>query len=129
MRRLGIAISIAASLAFAAPTLAHTKAAADRPTNDSIWVGSFGRLYNWRPVSRDELILWASPSKPYLVKIWRPFRSLRFAHTIGVTTTIGRVTKFEKVIVDGQRLPIKSIVALDRETAKALRWTKDGHGY
>jgi hypothetical protein len=41
-----------------------------------------------------------------------------------VTTTVGRVTKFDKVIVDGQRLPIKSIVALERETAKNLRWSR-----
>jgi len=28
-----------------------------------------------------------------------------------------------RLIVDGQRLPIKAIVALDRETAKNLRWS------
>jgi hypothetical protein len=52
----------------------------------------------------------------------RPYTSLRFIQTIGVPSTTGRVTKFDNVIVDGQRLPIKSIVALDREIAKDLRW-------
>lgn len=91
-------------------------------TTQSIWIGSWGRINSWRAVSRDELILWASPTKPYLVKIWRPITSLRFVHSIGVSTTAGRVSKLDYVIVDGQRLPIKSIVALDRETAKEMRW-------
>lgn len=132
MKRRILFVSIALSaalLAFAAPTFAATKAATETVKSDSIWIGSYGRLHNWRAVGRDELIIWASPSRPYLLKIWRPFSSLRFAHTIGVTSTVGRITKFDYVIVDGQRLPIDSIVALDRDTAKSMRWTKsqDSH--
>jgi len=92
--------------------------------NESIWVGGNGNFNSWRAVSRDELIIWASPSRPYLVKIRRPFSSLRFANSIGVTTTAGRVTKFEQVIVGSERLRIHSIIALDRETAKNYRWSK-----
>ena len=109
-------------LAFSVPAPAATTT--EVTANQSIWLGSRGNFNNWRAVSRDELILWASPSRPYLIKIWRPVTSLRFVNAIGVTTTVGRVTKFDKVIVDGQRLPIKSIVALDRETAKNLRWSR-----
>ena len=116
--------AMATLLALSAPTLAATADSA-HDANQKIWLGSRGRFNSWRPVARDELILWATPSRPYLVKIWRPFTSLRFAHAIGVTTTAGSVTKFEYVIVDGQRLPIKSIVALDRETAKNLRWRSE----
>ncbi len=111
-----------ALLALSAP--APTATSTELKANQSIWLGGRGNLNSWRAVGRDELILWASPSKPYLIKIWRPFTSLRFVNAIGVTTTGGRVTKFEKVIIDGQRLPIKSIVALDRETAKNLRWSR-----
>lgn len=92
---------------------------------DSIWIGSFGRIDNFSVVDRDELILWASPNRPYLVEVSRPFRSLRFARAIGVTDTVGRITTFDQVIVDGQRLPIRSIQRLDRKTAKALTRKKD----
>ncbi len=122
MKKCTLAFVFAALLALSVPTMATSNSDSEIRTNQSIWIGSAGRFNNWRAVSRDELILWASPSKPYLVKIWRPFTSLRFVHTIGVSTTAGRVSKFDYVIVDGQRYPIKSIVALDRETAKEMRW-------
>ena len=121
-----IKLAIAATLiAFAFPTHAALTSGSEINTNHSIWLGYGGGFHDWRAISRDELIVWASPSRPYLVKIWRPFTSLRFVHTIGVSTTTGRVTKFDNVIVDGQRLPIKYIVALDRETAKDLQSSRD----
>ena len=126
MKKCTLALVFATMLALSAPTMATSNSDSDSDseikTNQSIWIGNHGRFNSWRAVSRDEFILWASPSKPYLVKIWRPFTSLRFVHTIGVSTTAGRVSKFNYVIVDGQRRPIKSIVALDRETAKGMRW-------
>ena len=97
-------------------------AAAALSAENSIWVGTYGSISHWRPVARDELILWASPTRPYLVKIWRPHRSLRFVNALGVTKTVGRVTKFDKVVLDGQRIPIKSIRRIDKEYAKALRY-------
>ena len=124
MKFLKVAIA-ATLLTLAFPTHAATNSGPENRTNQSIWLGYGGGFHNWRAISRDELIIWASPSKPYLVKIQRPFTSLRFVNTIGVSTTTGRVTKFDNVIVDGQRLPIKFIVALDRETAKDLKWRKD----
>ncbi len=122
MKKCTLAFVSAVLLALSAPAMATSNSDSEIRTNQSIWIGSAGRFNNWRAVSRDELILWASPSKPYLVKIWRPLTSLRFVHTIGVSTTAGRVSKFDYVVVDGQRYPIKSIVALDRETAKEMRW-------
>ncbi len=122
MKKCTLAFVSAALLALSAPTMATVSSGSEISTNQSAWIGGAGRISNWRAVSRDELILWTSPSKPYLVKIWRPFTSLRFVHTIGVSSTAGRVSKFDYVIVDGQRYPIKSIVALDRETAKEMRW-------
>lgn len=122
MKYLTTALAAAAILALSLPAQAAIDST--EPENQSIWIGSFGHFNNWHAVSRDELILWASPSRPYLVKIWRPFRGLRFANAIGVTSTAGRVTKFDSVIVNGQRRPIKSIVALTRDEAKALRYSK-----
>ena len=117
-----ISLAVCALTALATPALTASGSTTGSQENQSIWLAHGAGFMNWRAIGRDELIIWASPSKPYLVKIWRPYTSLRFVHTIGVTSTIGRVTKFDNVIVDGQRLPIKSIVRLDRETAKELRW-------
>ena len=113
---------LAASVTFAAPSYA----AQAKPSvkSESIWIGSFGRLHSWRAISRDEIVVWASPSRPYLITLTRRNPHLRFAHAIGITSHTGHITKFESVIADGWRTPIKSIVALDRETAKSLRWTK-----
>ena len=81
----------------------------------------FGSPDNWRALDRDTLIIWATPSKPYLVELMRPSPSLRFSGTIGVTSTVGRVTKFDSVFVDGWEFPIKAIYKLDREQARELR--------
>ena len=121
IRLLSIAV-VAASVAFAAPSYAAQTNSSVR--NDSIWIGSFGRLHSWRAISRDEIVVWASPSRPYLITLSQRNPNLRFAHAIGVTSHTGRITKFESVIADGWRTPIESIVALDRETAKSLRWKK-----
>ncbi len=120
MKTLIIALSVAMLGLFGSDAVAKSEKHAD----DSIWVGSFGRIDSWRPISRDQIIVWATPSRPYLVKIWRPTAHLRFVHHIGVTKTGGRVTRFDNVLVDGRRVPIKSIEALDRETARAMRWSK-----
>lgn len=96
--------------------------AASRNEN-SIWIGSYGSISNWRAVARDELILWNGPSHAYLVKVWRPHAgSLRFSETIGVTRTAGRITKFDSIFVRGQKLPIKHIQRIDPQMAKSMRY-------
>jgi len=124
MNRKTMIALIAALFAVSTPAFAVSSSNAEMKSSDSIWLPSGGRNYSWRAVAKDEVLLWASPSRPYLVKIWRPISSLRFANSIAVTSTGSRVTTFDQVIVDGQRLPIRSIVALDKETAKGLRWRK-----
>ena len=106
---------LVSSTAFAPSANAATNA-------DSIWVGRYGSISNWRPVARDELILWNGFSQAYLVKVWRPAGSLRFANSIGVTRTAGRITKFDAVVVRGERLPIKQIQRLDPEVARDMRY-------
>ena len=98
--------------------------AASRNEN-SIWVGSYGSISNWRPVARDELILWNGPSRAYLVKVWRPHAgSLRNSESIGVTRTAGRITKFDSIFVRGQKLPIKHIQRIDPQMAKSMRYRR-----
>lgn len=120
MRNLTLSIVAAGLVGFSVPVTAST--GENITENQSIRIG--GHISGWRAVSRDEVIVWATPSRPYLIKMHHRFVGLRFADTIGVTTSAGRVTKFDNIIVDGQRLPIKSIKALDRKTAKDLRWSR-----
>ncbi len=124
MNKKSLVTLFLAFFAVSTPAFAVSTSEAEVKSSESIWLPSGGRNYSWRAVAKDEVLLWATPSRPYLVKIQRPFTILRFANSIGVTSFGGRVTTFDQVIVDGRRLPIKSIVALDKETAKGLRWTK-----
>ena len=105
---------------------AFSPAANAVPRNEnSIWVGSYGSISNWRPVARDELILWNGPSHAYLVKVWRPHAgALRSSEAIGISRTAGRITKFDSVFVHGQKLPIKFIQKIDPQVAKAMRYRR-----
>lgn len=120
-----LTLATAALLSLSVPTSAATTSDSGSRANDTIWLGYGGGFSNWRPIARDELIVWATRSKPYLVKIWRPYTSLRFVQSIGFSGFGGRVTHFDSIYVDGQRLPIESIVALDREVAEQLRWQSE----
>ncbi len=115
MKRIRLTLCIFACLATLGSAQANIK-------SESIWIGSYGSISSWKPVARDELILWTSPRRAYLVKIWRPASDLRFANAIAVTDSAGRITKFDRVIVRGQRVPIRSIQRIDAKTARSLRY-------
>lgn len=121
-KRFPIAAFLAISCGLALPSVTLSKEAPPEARSDSIWVGSFGRPHSWKAVSRNEVVLWASPSKAYLVTVRTPFHGLRFARTIGVTSFAGRISTFDSILVDGWRLPIASIIKIDREAAKSMRW-------
>lgn len=122
MKSLYLTLAMAALLSLSVPSLAAATSDSGQRANDTIWLGHGNGFASWRPVARDELIIWATPSRPYLVKIWKPSTSLKFVQAIGFSGLDGRITHFDSIYVDGQRLPIKSIVALDKEEAKLLRW-------
>lgn len=113
---------IVLGLAGAAQTAAANEPAADGGMEpvDGIWIPH--RLDGWRPIDRQTLIIWATPFRPYLVELARPSNGLRFAEAIGVTSTAGTVSaKFDSVIVDGFRYPIRAIYSIDRDTARELK--------
>lgn len=113
---------IALGLAGAAQAAAGDEHAADSEMQpvDGIWIAQ--RLDGWRPIDRDTLIIWATPFRPYLVKLARPSNSLPFAQAIGVTSTAGTVyAKFDSVIVDGFRYPISAIYSIDRDAAREMK--------
>jgi hypothetical protein len=85
-------------------------------------ISSLAAPYSWSRLDDDTILLWTSPSKPYLVDLSRKAYELRFANTIAVTSSAGSIyEKFDSVIVDGIRYPIAGIYKLDRETAKLMQ--------
>lgn len=97
----------------------HAASGDMRPV-DHFW--TFDGMDGWRPLGRDSLIVWATAFRPYLIKLSRPAFELRFEHTIGVTSMGGTVyAKFDSVIVDGIRYPIRAIYKLDPGTARHMK--------
>ena len=94
-------------------------------TNQCIF---FRTLYDWKPLNRYNLIVWA-PSRrhPYHLQLDRPCMNLRFAHTIGFTSNDGRLCGFggDSVLVTSggglpDRCPIGSITKLDDDGLERL---------
>lgn len=80
-----------------------------------------GSMNNWQALDRESLIVWVTPSRPYLIQLQRPSFALRSAQAIGLTSLAGRVSAgFDQILVDGWRYQIKSIQALDGDYAKDL---------
>jgi len=85
-------------------------------------IPALGRLHSWSVIDDDRLIIWATPSRPYLVELLMPSPDLRFAISIGVTSFGSRIhARFDSVEVDGFRYPIRRIYALSREDAESLK--------
>lgn len=79
-------------------------------------------LYGWTRIDDDSVMVWASPFRPFLIDMSRKSHDLRFANAIALTSSAGYVNeKFDSVIVDGIRYPIKAIYKLDPAYAKKLR--------
>lgn len=79
----------------------------------------FGRLDSWQVVDRDTLIVWTTPSRPYLIELMRGSPDLRFSQVIGITSTTGAVyTKLDSILVRGLAYPIKAIYKMSREEAR-----------
>lgn len=89
-------------------------------------VASFSLLarpHSWLAVDEDTVIVWAAPSRPYLVELAFPSYDLDFAHVIGVTSIGNRVyAKFDSVRIGSFDYPIDSIYKMTREEAK--NWSR-----
>ena len=94
----------------------YTKYAGE-PVKQFNWLGKFD---SWEPLSNDQLVVFATPTAPYLLKVWGPCRNLQFATTMGLTST-GRTvySGLDSVIVQGQRCPISEIRPVDYQKMRA----------
>ena len=114
---IALAVALVACGALPVPAGATSESGA-RAVDTTIWVGTRGQPTSWRPAAPNQVILWASPSRPYLVTIWQPVQNIRHASRLHVSRTGGRITRFDRVVIDGERLPIVRIESLDRDTAR-----------
>ncbi len=78
---------------------------------------SFG-LDGWMAAGRDRLVVTDGPGKAYLIQVQQPCTNLKFANTIGVTSTARTISRLEHVRVGRERCPIAEIRRVD---LKALR--------
>ena len=74
---------------------------------------------SWEPLNRNRLVLYTTMNDAYLLTVMGPCYELPFAQTVGVTTTGSSVTRFDSVIVRGNRCPITEIQPIDVHRMKA----------
>jgi uncharacterized protein DUF6491 len=118
---------------FLASACATTGGGLERSTGDKAYaryapyleepVDSFTMLTHdsWEPLNRNQLVLYTTFNNAYLLTVAGPCQELPFAQTVRVTTTANTVSKFEKVIVRGNRCPIEQIQPIDVRQMKADR--------
>lgn len=75
----------------------------------------------WAPANKNQVVVWADFNKAYLVTVNGYCPDLRFANVIGITSTGGKVDKFEKVVVGHDRCFIKEIRPIDTQQMKEDR--------
>lgn len=75
----------------------------------------------WNAVSKDQLVVWTSMNKAYLLRVNGYCPDLPYAQAIAITSTANKVDKFEKVIVGRDRCFISEIRPIDTKQLKADR--------
>jgi hypothetical protein len=88
------------------------EAYAGQPVDHFTWLG---RYDGWKPIGKDEALVWTSPEKAYLIKVAPPCEDLRFATRIGLTSSLHTVYSrgLDYMKVRGWRCPIKQIRPVD----------------
>jgi len=87
------------------------------------------RFDGWEALSDSELIIFMGADTAYYLKVWAPCgtQGLRFAHVVGLTSSIGGTVtaRLDAVRTQGMNCPISEIRKLDyrrmREEARAQR--------
>ena len=77
------------------------------------------RVDGWNYIDDSNIMLYAGPSKRYLITTQVRCNNLGTAENIGFSSTVGYVTKFDKLVVRGpggmvQNCPINAIKALQK---------------
>lgn len=77
-------------------------------------------LDGWNYIDRTHIVIHTGPSRDYLVTVMTPCNDLPSAENIAFTTTTGKLTRFDKLMVRGaggfvQHCPITQINALTKK--------------
>lgn len=80
------------------------------------------QLDSWQALTADQVVIWSDPFTAYLVKVMGPCPELGYTEHIGVTSTVGNVSRFESIVLAHHvRCPIEQIRPIDLKTMKAER--------
>ena len=83
------------------------------------------RMNGWSYVDKSHILISRSPKRHYMLRLKRSCYGLNFALSIGLKTTLSRVTKFDKVVVYDSHIPnycyIDSIYKVERIPMKERR--------
>jgi hypothetical protein len=96
------------------------------PIDSFTWMMRFD---GWEALSDSELIIFMGADTAYYLKVWAPCgtQGLRFAHVVGLTSSVGGTVtaRFDSVRTQGMNCPISEIRKLDyqrmRDEARAQR--------
>lgn len=82
----------------------------------------FFRLDSWEVVGRYQLVIYVTPWEAYLTTVAAPCEQLGWVNRLGVTSTVGTLSKFESVVMrDNQHCPILELRPVDVKALKAHR--------
>ena len=77
------------------------------------------RYDSWEPINRTQLVVRTTMNEAYLLTVDGTCTDLPFAQSIGVTTTGNQVTRFDNVLVRGNRCMIRQIRPIDVKQMRA----------
>lgn len=77
-----------------------------------------GRIDSWQSLGRDTLVVRTGVNDAYLLRVAPPCNELQFASGIGLTSTGVTVSRFDSVLVRGERCMITDIRPVDYGAVK-----------
>jgi Family of unknown function (DUF6491) len=90
---------------------------AGEPIDRMTWMGQY---YSWEPIGENQLVVFTTPSDAYLLKVSGPCTDLKFATSIGLTSTGSTVySRLDSVKVRHWRCPIAEIRRVDYKRMRA----------
>ena len=89
-------------------------------------VRSLSAVNGWSPVSQTQLVIWTGVNEAWLLTVWDSCRDLTFANGISVTRSGLRISKFDTVMVGGDRCRITEIRPVNVKQMKADRKAAKG---
>ncbi|MEL1249616.1 DUF6491 family protein [Aurantiacibacter gilvus] len=117
VRNIWVAPAVALGLLSApaaAQDVADTAPAAERAEEARIPFLNYGAIRSWRADDRDTLYIQDRRRNWYRAELMAPAHELPYANAIGFDTgPIGHLDRFAVLVVEGRRIPLKSLVQVD----------------